>query len=115
MLKKNVMIALSLLAMAVSCGPTKTTPNGLKYEMLEHEIIPLKKDKINNLDIKIKCKSYLVAPVAENYFLGTIDIYSENNLITSTKILTSYKINRKGIFDYFNYFSKNYINILTNV
>ena len=87
----------------------------LKYEMLEHEIIPLKKDKINNLDIKIKCKSYLVAPVAENYFLGTIDIYSENNLITSTKILTSYKINRKGIFDYFNYFSKNYINILTNV
>ena len=27
----------------------------LKYEMLEHEIIPLKKDKINNLDIKIKC------------------------------------------------------------
>lgn len=87
----------------------------LKYEMLEHEIIPLKKDKINNLDIKIKCKSYLVAPVAENYFLGTIDIYSENNLITSTKILTSYKINRKGIFDYFNYFSKNYISILTNV
>ena len=52
------------------------------------------------MDIKIKCKSYLVAPVAENYFLGTIDIYSENNLITSTKILTSYKINRKGIFDY---------------
>jgi FKBP-type peptidyl-prolyl cis-trans isomerase FkpA len=34
MLKKNVLMALSLLAMAVSCGPYKTTPNGLKYEMI---------------------------------------------------------------------------------
>lgn len=34
MLKKNVLIALSLLGLAVSCGPYKTTPDGLKYEIL---------------------------------------------------------------------------------
>ncbi len=34
MLKKNVLIGLSLLALAVSCGPYKTAPGGLKYEMI---------------------------------------------------------------------------------
>jgi len=34
MLKKNVLIALTLVALAVSCGPYKTAPGGLKYEMI---------------------------------------------------------------------------------
>ena len=69
--------------------------------MLEHEIIPLKKDKINNLDIKIKCKSYLVAPVAENYFLGTIDIViltvGLTHIIHSKKLKTTSAQSRKYI------------------
>lgn len=91
----------------------KTQNINIKFDDLEYDIVPIKKDLINSLEVKIKCNMYLVAPVLENSDIGTIEVYSGVNLITSSKILTTFTIDKKSIFDYMYYLSKNYIEILS--
>ena len=78
----------------------------IKLEPLKNPVIPIKKDCINNLTCTFSCKKILNAPLNINEPIGTIDLYCNNTIISSTKILLNNTINKKNVFDYFINFYK---------
>lgn len=102
----------SLSTFAVDKGQTNNIE--LKLDNLQYDVIPIKKDLINNLYVQIECEAFLNAPVTTDTVIGTAKIYNESTLICSANILTNCNINKKNIYDYFNYFIKNYATILNS-
>lgn len=86
----------------------------LKFDTLEHNIIPIKKDLINNLKVSINCNKILQAPVFKDATIGNIQICSDSNIILSTNILLNCNVDKKNIMDYLKYFFTDYKTILNS-
>ena len=80
----------------------------LILENLEYDIIPIKKDDINNINIEINCNHIFTAPINKNAVVGNILVKLQDSTITSCNIIAENKINKKTIFNYIFDFIKNY-------
>ena len=80
----------------------------IKYSNLNSPIIPIKNDDISSIKISIKIDKNLIAPIYENDVIGGIDVYCVSNSILHCDVLASNSINKKGFFDYFSSFFRNY-------
>ena len=80
----------------------------IKYSNLNSPIIPIKNDDISSIKISIKMDTNLIAPIYENDVIGRIDVYCNSNSILHCDVLASNSINKKGFFDYFSSFFRNY-------
>lgn len=87
----------------------------IKLEPLKNPIVPIKKDNINNLTYTVACKKILNAPLNQDEPIGSIDLYCNNTIISSSKILLNSNINKKNIFDYFINFYKDIKKIPKNI
>lgn len=87
----------------------------IKLEPLKNPIVPIKKDNINNLTCTVACKKILNAPLNQDEPIGSIDLYCNNTIISSSKILLNSNINKKNIFDYFINFYKDIKKIPKNI
>lgn len=87
----------------------------LKLETLKNPVIPIKKENINNLQCIINCEKTLNAPLNSNTSIGNIKIYSNDTLISESKILIDCNINKKNILNYFINFFKNIKKIPENI
>lgn len=91
------------------------SPNiNLYLENLKYQIIPIRKDLINNIDISINYEKYFEAPLPENKIIGNITVFINDTQIANCSIYNKYTINKKNLLFYTKYLIKNYSNILRN-
>lgn len=72
----------------------------LKLEEYDIKKYPIKNNTENQIKIEINASLNLIAPVEENTKIGEVTIIYDNNIISRTGILTTEKINKKGIKEY---------------
>ncbi len=87
----------------------------IKTAKLEHPIIAIKKEDINNISFSISATKILSAPVLEGTSIGNITLTSNSNLIANTNIILSNSVKKKNIPRYLYDFIKNYNNIIYNI
>lgn len=72
----------------------------LKLEEYDIKKYPIKNNTENQIKIEISANLNLIAPVEENTKIGEVTIIYDNNIISRIGILTTEKINKKGIKEY---------------
>lgn len=93
----------------------KNSNFNIEIEPLKYSIIPIRKDFINSLSIKITCKKSFEAPLYGGTNIGNIELISNNSVISNCNIYNSYTIYKNSIFSYTIYFFKNFTNIVANI
>lgn len=80
----------------------KGIKNVINLRLEEYDIkkYPIKNNTENQIKIEINANLNLVAPVEENTKIGEVTIIYDNNIISRIGILTTEKINKKGIKEY---------------
>ena len=73
----------------------------LKINPLEYSTLPINNNSIKDLNILINCKQILNAPVLKDSYLGKIEVYSGEEVLTSCDILLNCNILKKNMFGYF--------------
>lgn len=86
----------------------------LNFEEIPYENIAINNSNINNISTPIYTDFEFIAPLNENAVVGKMDIYIDNTLFFSVKILNENKVERKDISYYLNNFIKNYFLYLQN-
>lgn len=84
----------------------------LKFQNITKNIIPIRKDFIDSIDISITCTKYFEAPVYDNIEIGEIQIKWNNSNIIKSKIYTASTIDKKSTYSYFSYFIKHFSSII---
>lgn len=79
---------------------------------LPFDKIAIKKEDIENINVKIDVESVFNAPIVENSVIGTLNVINGNNVIASSKIVCNIDVPKKSIFDYILYISHNYFNLI---
>ena len=93
----------------------KNSNFNIEIEPFKYSIIPIRKDFINSLSIKITCKKSFEAPLYGGTNIGNIELISNNSVISNCNIYNSYTIYKNSIFSYTIYFFKNFTNIVANI
>lgn len=70
---------------------------------IELQIVPIRKDKIDNLEYEINTISSIEAPVEQWNKIGSITIKLDDKIIENVEILNVEEIERKTWTDYFKY------------
>lgn len=84
----------------------------IKYDTLDKEILPLKKQDIYQIRISISPDFNLEAPVYNGTIIGKISVLNNDTIICNTDIICVSEIKRKTIYNYLFEFLKNYSTIL---
>ena len=84
----------------------------IKYDTLDKEILPLKKQDIYQIRISISSDFNLEAPVYNGTIIGKISVLNNDTIICNTDIICVSEIKRKTIYNYLFEFLKNYSTIL---
>ena len=84
----------------------------LKLEDIKNPIIPIRKDKINYIDISIDFKNKYEAPLSKNSKIGTLSVNIPDYLNISYNIYNNNEIKKKSWYTYFFDFIKNFNNYL---
>lgn len=87
----------------------------LKVSNLQTPIIPLKKEKIDEININISSQNYLTAPIEKNTTIGEIMVTENDNVITSLDILNNNYISKKSYLNYFFEIIHKYSSILNMI
>lgn len=70
----------------------------LALKEIDYDEIPINKNEINSLEIQVKCKNELVAPLEEKEEIGVIEVRVRDEVVYTTNIVLKEKIERKGLF-----------------
>ena len=70
----------------------------LDFEKIEYDEIPINKSELNSLEVRVKCKNELVAPLEENEEIGVIEVRVRDEVVYSTNIVLKEKIEKKSLF-----------------
>lgn len=92
----------------------KTFIPKLDLEEMEYDEIPINKNEINSLEIEIKCKNELVAPLEMNEQIGVIEARVKGGVVFSTNIILKEKIEKKGLLYFLKQLVCNYGSYLEN-
>lgn len=95
----------------------KGIPNNinLKIENIFNSTIPIRKDLINSVQIKINCPLYFETPIYKDSHLGVITVDIPNNEPLNFSIYCSSEIKHKNWNNYLLYFFKNYSCIINSL
>lgn len=86
----------------------KTFIPQLDLEEMEYDEIPINKNEINSLEIQVKCKNELVAPLEEKEEIGVIEVRVRDEVVYTTNIVLKEKIEKKGLFYFLKQLIGNY-------
>ena len=84
----------------------------LKLEDIKNPVIPVRKDKINHIDISIDFKNKYEAPLLKDSKIGTLSVNIPDYLNISYNIYNNNEIKKKSWYTYFFDFIKNFNNYL---
>ena len=84
----------------------------IRYWDLDREIIPLKKQDINQTKISISANLNLEAPISNGTIIGNLQVINNDKILYTTEIICTSDIKKKNIYNYIFDFFKNYSNIL---
>lgn len=79
---------------------------------MEYDEIPINKNELNSLDIQIKCKDEVAAPLEANERIGVIEVCLKSEVVFSTNIIIKEKIEKKGLFYFMKQLVENYSSYL---
>ena len=86
----------------------------IKFSDPSSDVIPIKKEEINNINVRFSISKNLVAPITVDNIIGNYEIFSSSNTIYSGDIISNNTINKKTIKYYLFDFLKNYSSILNS-
>lgn len=72
----------------------------LKIDNLKNEIIPIKKEQIEQVEIKFVAPNQLIAPIHTNKILGYVEVSSGDKVLTTCDIIITETIEHKNILTY---------------
>lgn len=73
----------------------------LKYEKIINNIIPVKINEQEKIEIEIKCLYYLKAPIENGSIIGNMRVICNGELLEIVNIINTEKIEKKNKQDYF--------------
>lgn len=91
-----------------------STKLDIKFSDPSSDVIPIKKDEINNINVRFSINKNLAAPIAVDNIIGNYEIFSSTNTIYSGDIISNNAIDKKNIKYYLFDFLKNYSNTLNS-
>ncbi len=91
-----------------------STKLDIKFSNPSSDVIPIKKDEINNINVRFSINKNLVAPITVDNIIGNYEIFSSTNTIYSGDIISNNAIDKKNIKYYLFDFLKNYSNTLNS-
>lgn len=91
-----------------------STKLDIKFSDPSSDVIPIKKDEINNINIRFSINKNLAAPITVDNIIGNYEIFSSTNTIYSGDIISNNAIDKKNIKYYLFDFLKNYSNTLNS-
>ncbi len=91
-----------------------STKLDIKFSDLSSDVIPIKKDEINNINVRFSINKNLAAPITVDNIIGNYEIFSSTNTIYSGDIISNNAIDKKNIKYYLFDFLKNYSNTLNS-
>lgn len=91
-----------------------STKLDIKFSDPSSDVIPIKKDEINNINVRFSINKNLVAPITVDNIIGNYEIFSSTNTIYSGDIISNNAIDKKNIKYYLFDFLKNYSNTLNS-
>ena len=93
----------------------KGTTNSVNtyIEKPQNPFITIKKNELQNINYIINANYNYIAPLYKDEIIGTLKIYNENQNIFSINIKNKETISKKNTYDYYYYFIKNYIAIIS--
>lgn len=95
----------------------KGIPNKIELSLsnIENEIIPIRNNEVNAINIEINCNKELEAPIKENKKIGELIVNINNKKVINLDITNTINIKKKNPLNYFKYISFNYIAYLENI
>ena len=87
----------------------------LSLSNIENEIIPIRNNEVNAINIEINCNKELEAPIKENKKIGELIVNINNKKVINLDITNTINIKKKNPLNYFKYISFNYIAYLENI
>ncbi len=95
----------------------KGIPNKIELSLsnIENEIIPIRNNEVNAINIEINCNKELEAPIKENKKIGELTVNINNKKVINLDIMNTINIKKKNPLNYFKYISFNYIAYLENI
>lgn len=91
-----------------------STKLDIKFSDPSSDVIPIKKDEINNINVRFSINKNLAAPITVDNIIGNYEIFSSINTIYSGDIISNNAIDKKNIKYYLFDFLKNYSNTLNS-
>lgn len=91
-----------------------STKLDIKFSDPSSDVIPIKKDEINNINVRFSINKNLAAPITVDNIIGNYEIFSSTNTIYSGDIISNNAIDKKNIKYYLFDFLKNYSNTLNS-
>ena len=82
----------------------------LYISQLDNNVIPIKKDEKDKIDIEINCLYYFEAPVPEDTVFGALKVLLDGKVIDVIEIKNSDIVEKKNIYDYFKIFAYELLN-----
>ena len=87
----------------------------LRIDNIPNNIIPIRKDYIDLINVDINCPLYFEAPIYEKSKLGSINLNVSDTINFEYPIYNSYEVKRKNWNNYFIDFFKYYSSTLSNL
>lgn len=87
----------------------------LKIENIDKDVVPIRKDLIDSINIIVYCPLYFQAPISSNSQIGNINVFISDNINFNYNIYNSSEIKHKSWKVYFFQILKDYSSILNTV
>lgn len=87
----------------------------LRIDNITNNIMPIRKDYIDLINVDINCPLYFEAPIYKNFKLGSINLHISDTINFEYPIYNSYEVKRKNWNNYFIDFFKDYSSTLNNL
>lgn len=87
----------------------------LRIDNITNNIMPIRKDYIDLINVDINCPLYFEAPIYKNFKLGSINLHISDTINFEYPIYNSYEVKRKNWNIYFIDFFKDYSSTLSNL
>ena len=75
---------------------------------MEYDEIPINKNELNSLEVRVKCKNELVAPLETGEKIGVIEVRVRDEVAFSTNIILKEKLEKKNVFHFLKQLVENY-------
>lgn len=79
---------------------------------MKYDEIPINKNELSSLEVRVKCKNEFVAPMNVLEKIGVIEVLVKDEVVFSTNIILEEKIEKKSLLYFLKQLIENYSSYL---